>query len=117
MRLFIIAIVILLFIITAISVNSVYIIQKTDRLLDLCDIIENDSSAQNVDQLTREWQNCRDIIALAVHRTELERAEDAILALKCYLEAPSEFKHQLALLKSALEHISVHQKITFDSIL
>ena len=117
MRSFIIAAVILLLIIAVISVNSFYIVSRVDSLLILCDLAENDSSAANVDRLVREWQSCRNIIALAVHKTELERAEDAILSLKSYVDEPAEFTRHMSLLRSALKHISTHQRITLDSIL
>ena len=117
MRSFIIASCILFFILSGIIFNSIYIVNKTDSLLSVCKRLENSSSAATVDELIEEWQSCRNIIALSVHRTDLDRAEDAILSLKNYFEVPYEFKRQLDLLKSALEHISIHQKITLDSIL
>ncbi len=117
MRSFIIASCILIFILTGIIFSSLYIVNKTDSMLSICERIENSSSAETVDELIAEWQSCRNIIALAVHRTELEHAEDAILSLKSYIDVPYEFNRQLIFLKSALEHISNNQKITLDSIL
>lgn len=117
MRSFITASIILVSIIAVIVVNSVYIVSKTDQLLSLCEQIEKDSSAETVDALIAEWQSCRTVIALAVHKTELERAENAILSLKSYIDVPPDFEFQLSVLKIALKHISDHQKITLDSIL
>lgn len=109
--------ILLVSIVTLTILNSVYIVNKTDALLSLCDVIENDSSAESVDAFITEWQSCRTIISLAVHKTELERADDAVQALKSYLHHPAEFDLQLSLLRSALKDIADHQKITVDSIL
>lgn len=117
MRAFITATILLVSIVALTILNSIYIVNKTDTLLSLCDRIEKDSSAESVDALVTEWQSCRTIIALAVHKSELDRADDALKALKCYASGTQDFDYQLSLVKSALENIADHQKITLDSIL
>ncbi len=116
MRSFIIASIILTVICVMIGINSVYVISQTDKILTTCEVLKTDNSASRINELVSEWQSCRDIIALSVHRADLERAENAIEALKKYQSGSQDFNYHLSILISAVEHIANGQKPTVDSI-
>lgn len=116
MRSFIIASVILSLITAAVIANSVYVVSKINQLTDICDEIRESSSADSVNELVTEWQSCRDIIALSVHRIEIERAQDAIFALYSFRESPDDFNYHLSVIRSALETISDNQKISLNGL-
>ncbi len=99
-----------------IAVNTFYVTNKIDELLLLCEAIKIDSSANAIKELITAWENCRDIIALSVHRLDLERAETALLALDKYYGLKPDFTYQLSILEAALKHIGDNQRFTLDSI-
>ncbi len=116
MRSFIIASVILSVICVMIGLNTVYVTARTDELLSICETLKNDSSPHQIDSLLSKWESCRDIIALSIHRSDLENAESAIIALREYIDSPNDFNYHLAKLAEAIKHISDQQKFTVDSI-
>ncbi len=116
MRSFIIASVILSVICAVIGINTFYVTARTDELLTICETLENDSSPHQIDSLLSKWENCRDIIALSIHRSDLENAETAILALREYIDSPNDFNYHLAKLAEAIKRIADEQKFTVDSI-
>lgn len=116
MRSFIVASIILIAICIMIGINSFYVTSRTDKLISMCEAIKADSSAYRITELVSEWQSCRDIIALSVHRADLERAENAIGALEKYKSDSQDFNYHLSILISAIEHIANGQKFSVDSI-
>lgn len=116
MRSFIVASVILILICIMITVNTFYVTNKLDELLVLCDDIKNSSSPDAVEELTAAWENCRDIISLSIHRSDLERVESALLALDKYYDSKSDFAYQLSLLNAALTNIRDNQHIKLNSV-
>ena len=116
MRSFIVAAIILTLIVITVVINSLYVTAKIEMLTDICDNLPKNNSAESVEELITEWQSCRDIIALSVHRVELERAENAVFALKSYRESKSEFEYHLSVLNSALHTISDNQKFSLNGI-
>ena len=117
MRSFIVAAIILSLIIVIVIVNSVYVISKIDLLSNLCENLNENSSAESVHELVTKWQSCCAIIALSVHKSEIERVENAIHALYNFRERPDEFNYQLAVLKEALNSIANNQKLSLDGII
>ena len=116
MRSFIIASVILSVICIAIGLNTFYVTARTDELLSICETLKSNSSPHQIDLLLSKWESCRDIIALSIHRSDLENAESAIIALREYLDIPSDFNYHLAKLTEAIKRIADEQKFTVDSI-
>ena len=116
MKSFITATLVLSLIFGVAFLNTYYISNKIDEMLFLCDNLTNNSSADGTDALFERWQSCKTIISLSVHKTVLERAENAILALERYIDSPKDFKYQLKILKTALNEIAGSQKLTMESI-
>ena len=116
MKSFVIAVMVLSLIFALALLNTFYISDKVDEMLLICDELTNDSSADGTDTLVARWQSCKTIISLSVHKTVLERAENAILSLERYTDSPKYFEYQLKILKIALNEIADSQKITVDSI-
>jgi len=116
MRSFIIAAIILFLILLIIVLNSLYISDRIDRLLSICEELENNSSAESVELLLSEWRSCKEIISLSVHEREIERAENALLSLSTSRDIPSEFSFQLSVLKSALRSIGNGSRVSLDKI-
>lgn len=116
MRSFIAASFILIFICVMILLNTLFVTQKTDALLVMCCELRQNSSASAVELLHTEWQSCRDIIGLSVHRSDLERAENAIAALQVYTHSEADFLFHLSVLEAALHHIADNQRLTVDSV-
>ncbi len=116
MKSFVTAAIVLSLIFAAALLNTFYISNKVDEMLLICDGMTNDSSAYETDTLVARWQSCKTIISLSVHKTVLERAENAILALERYADSPKDFKYQLKMLKIALNEIADGQKFTVESI-
>ncbi|MBQ8551609.1 MAG: DUF4363 family protein [Clostridia bacterium] len=99
-----------------IAVNTFYVTSKIDEMLNMCEALKTDNSAEATEKLLAAWQSYHDIIALSVHRLDLERAEDAILALEKYREIPADFNYQLSILITALKHIGDSQRIKLNSV-
>lgn len=116
MRSFVVALIILGSVVFVTMCNTVYVGNRIDELLYVCEKLESGSSDLLTDELTSRWQNCRDIISLTTHRSEMERAESAILSLEHYLDVPSDYNTQLAILISILEHIKSAQSFSLDNI-
>ena len=116
MRSFIVASIILTVICIMIGINSFYVTSQTDKLLYMCETIKTNSSAYRINELVSEWQSCRDIIALSVHRADLERAESALEALQKYESDTDDFNYHLSILINAVKHIADEQKFSVDSI-
>ena len=115
MRSFITASLILLTMIGLIIWNSFWVTNKIDDLLDICDEIENGSPV--LEKLLSGWQDCRDILALSINHSEIDRAESALCDLVSYAVGSDDFISKLREFKSALTHISDAQKLTLDNIL
>ena len=116
MRSFIIALIILSSIIVLTVCNTLYVTEKTDILLDICEILKNDNSAETTEELLGAWQNCRDIISMSTHRNDLERAENAIYSLHNLRNVPGDYYSHLDILISALEHIRASQCFSIENI-
>lgn len=86
-------------------------------MLYVCEILKSDSSAHSTDELISRWENCRDIISLTTHRNVIDRAENAILSLPHYLDAPNDFQAQLSILMNILKSIKNSQRFGIDNIL
>lgn len=95
--------------------NSIWVTSKIDDLLSICEKIENGSPA--LESLLSGWQDCRDILALSINHSEIDRAEDALCDLVSYQIGSDDFESKLKEFKSSLIHISDAQKLTLDNIL
>ncbi len=116
MKSFVIASIVLSLIFAAAFFNTHYISNKVDEMLLICSSLTNNSSAYETDTLVARWQSCKTIISLSVHKTMLERAENAIIALEQYIDSPKDFKYHLEILKTSLNEIADSQKFTIESI-
>mgnify|MGYP000903199929 CR=1 FL=1 len=106
MRSFYIACVILLVIIAIIVINSFFVLNKIDKLLIICQRLEDDEFSGSLKNLT-ELLN------------EIDRAESALYLLATYYARgeQSDFLAQLETFKSALRHIAQAQKFTLENVL
>lgn len=95
--------------------NSFWVTDKIDDLLSTCEEIESGSPA--LEKLLSDWQDCRDILALSINHSEIDRAEDALCDLVSYPTGSDDFESKLKEFKSSLIHISDAQKLTLDNIL
>ena len=116
MRSFIIALIILSSIITLTVCNTLYVTKKTDMMLNICENLKNNNSANTAEQLLAAWQNCQNIISLSTHRNDLERAEDAIYWVTNSQNVPEDFYSQIDILISAFEHLRASHSFNFENI-
>ena len=116
MRSFIVATVILCVIIMLTAVNSVYVTARVEEMLSVCENLKSSSHTMLNDELLMRWYDCRDIISLTTHRSEIDRAENALLSLKNNLNHPNEYYSHLSILISVLEHIRDSQSFSVDNI-
>ena len=84
-------------------------------MLTLCDQLKNGSSAET-EKLLDSWQNCRNIVSLSTHRNDVERVENSLFAIIAFETDTGDFKSQLEILTSALEHIRDSQSFTLENI-
>ena len=94
--------------------NSVWVTNRIDDLLLLCDEVGKDSPA--LESLLSGWQDCRDILSLSVNRSELDHAEDALCDLVSDPDG-DDFNAKLNELRNALTHIADAQRLTLGNIL
>ena len=116
MRSFIISILILSTVIAAIICNSLYVTDKAAELLAICDTLKSGSAPDAQNKLLDTWESCRDILALSIHGSEIDRAETAILSVCAYSDDSENFAAQLSILTGKLEHISSSQRFSLDNI-
>lgn len=116
MRSFIVALIILGAVAFTTVCNSLYVGNRVDEMLSVCQKLQRGGSAILTDELLLRWQDCRDIISLTTHRSEIERAENAMLSLEHYLDVPADYNTQLAILISILDHIKSAQSFSLDNI-
>lgn len=119
MRTFYIACAILLTIIIVIIINSCYVINKINTLLELCTEIENSGSPDSkIELIISEWQDCRGKLSISISHNEIERAENSLYLFSSYNKTgdTANFIAQLESFKNALEHISDAQKFSLENI-
>ena len=116
MRSFIIALIILFAVLISTVCNSICVTNNINEMLDVCEKLQLNSSVLLTDELNSKWQSCRDIISLTTRQGDIERAESAILSLEHYLDIPADYKVQLAILVSTLEHIKASHALSPISI-
>ena len=116
MREFIIALILLSVILTVTVCNSIYVDNRIDEMLSVCQRLKLNRSALLTDELFDRWNDCRSTISLTTRQSDIERAENALLSLIEYIDVPADFNSQLALLISILEHIKKSQSFSFESI-
>lgn len=116
MRSLIIAAVIISVIIFLTACNMIYVGNRVDEMLAVCEKLKSNSAPVLVDELTNRWEHCRNIISLTTHHSEIDRAENAIASLKHYIEQPADFGAQLEAVINILEHIGSGQRFSLDHI-
>ncbi len=116
MRAFVISLIILSAVLALTVCDCVYVDGRIDALLDICEKLERGSSAMLTDELKSKWQSCRDVISLTTRQTDIERAESAMLSLEHYLDVPTDYNAQLAILVSTLKHIKASHALSLISI-
>ncbi len=116
MRSLTIAAVILSSIIFLTICNMIYVGNRVDEMLTVCEKLKSSGAPVLVDELADRWEHCRNIISLTTHHSEIDRAENAIDSLKHYLDQPSDFGAQLDTVINVLEHIGSGQRFSLDHI-
>ena len=116
MREFIIALILLSFILVATVCNSIYVDNRIDEMLSVCHRLEHTHSTLLVNELLDRWNECRSIISLTTRQGDVERAENALICLMHYTNIPADFNSQLAMLISTLEHIKTSQSLSLEGI-
>ncbi len=116
MRSLIIAAVILSFIVFLTICNMIYVGNRMDELLTVCERLKDNSAPVLVDELISRWEHCRNIISLTTHHSEIDRVENAIDSLKHYIDSPADFGAQLEIIINALDYIGSGQRFSFEYI-
>ena len=116
MRSLIIAAVILSVIVFLTICNTIYVGNRVDEMLTLCEKLKRNSAPILVDELVNSWEHCRSIISLTTHHSEIDRAENAIDSLKHYIDSPADFGAQLETIINVLEYIGKGQRFSLEYI-
>ncbi len=116
MRSFIIAAMLLSLIIILTVLNTGYLTSRIDEILTMCETLKYGSSADGTEKILDAWQNCRNVVSLSTHRNDIERVENALFAVTAFESDTGDFKSQLDILISALEHIRDSQSFTLENI-
>ena len=116
MKSFIIAAVILSSIITLVTISSLYIVNKTERLIAMCERLTETADVSGVDELLTKWHEYRKIFSFTVNKLDLERADSAFRAVDVYRHNISEYKFRLYELKSALRSIGDSGRLSYNVI-
>ncbi len=116
MRSFVIASILLSSIVILTIFNTFHLTSRIDKMLIHCEDLKNGNSAETIESLLDEWQNCRTIMSLTTHRNDIERAENSLFAVKNFEPGDSDFYFELDILISALEHIRDSQSFTLENI-
>ena len=116
MRSLTIAVVILSSIIFLTICNMIYVGNRVDEMLTVCERLKNGSSPVLIDELISRWEHCRNIISLSTHHSEIDRVESAIDSLKHYIDSPADFKSQLEAVINVLEYIASSQRFSLEYI-
>lgn len=119
MRSFISACIIMAAIITLITIDTIYLNKRIDKLTELCNTAQENSSPASLGELAGEWRSCRDIFILSVDDNSIDRADDALVSAECALRdnENGEYYCQLELFKTALQCIRGKYSFTFSNIL
>ena len=113
MKSFVVASVILLLIVALVTVNSLLVVRKADELLVHCSCIENGSAA---DELALAWQHCREFLLFSTHRSDISRADDALIQLLSHDPSSESGKAALEAFISAMQIIRENNRFTFGAI-
>lgn len=116
MREFIVALILLSLILTVTVCNSIYVGNRIDEMLSVCQRLKLNRSALLTDELFDRWIDCRKIISLTTRQSDIERAENALLCLIEYTDVPADYNSQLSMLISTLEHIKTSQSFSLEGI-
>lgn len=116
MRSLIIAAVILSSIIFLTICNMIYVGNRVDEMLTVCEKLKDGSSPVLIEELVRRWEHCRNIISLSTHHSEIDRAENAIDSLKHHIDNPADFGAQLEIIINVLEYIGSGQRFSLEYI-
>ena len=116
MRSFIIAAILLSLIIILTALNTCYLTTRINEMLTLCETLKNGTPTDETEKILDAWQNCRNVVSLSTHRNDIERIENALFAVTVFESDTGDFKSQLDILISALEHIRDSQSFTLENI-
>lgn len=106
--------------ITALTINGIYINNVTDTLKQsTLSITHNDLSPEQIETIHRYWQKNIDIISISVNFHETESITESILSMKAYANIPDspEFQYAKSKLLETLDKISLGEKISISNIL
>lgn len=115
MKAFIIASIILSLVIVIILTNSFYVTNKIDELMSVCIKLKAGSTDTSPEELLGMWQNCRALLSMSIHTSNIEKAENAIIRL-CSYKSGEDFNAELSVLISTLTRISNSQSFAIDMI-
>ena len=116
MRSLIIASVILSSIIFLTICNMIYVGNRVEEMLAICEKLKDSSAPVLVDELVSRWEHCRNIISLSTHHSEIDRAENAIDSLGHYVDSPADFLAQLEIIINSLCCIGSGQRFSIEYI-
>ena len=116
MRSFLISLCILIGILTLILADSAAILRTTDELMTLCSQTSHGSPPDSADLLLAKWENCRDFLSLTVHHSEIDAAEEALIAALSAFD-PLTRDANLNLFAAILRRIADSQRFDMFNIL
>ncbi len=118
MKGFIISVCIIAVIFALIIVNSIYIINVTDNLIDKVNLLDSNSYIV-MKEIMELWEKNSFIICLSSSTKETDKIEDMLSALEAMYEAGSflGLDEKKALLINYIRLINTHEKVSIDNIL
>lgn len=120
MKSLIASLILLLLLIGAVSVNSVYVQSVCGDISDLADeLCESGYESEKVSRLISLWDKHEGILSLSVESDELKRMKDLVSSLPTLKEKTSsdEFVRACRLISDLSDELKSYERISFDSIL
>lgn len=119
MKSFIAALILLLLLVSAVTVNSIYVINICEKVSDYADqLSESGYDEDKVSQLLALWKKHERLLSLSVEEDELKRMNDILSSLPTFKEKASsdEFVRACGLISSLSDEFASYERISLESI-
>ncbi len=119
MKLFALSLILPILIITLVVINTFYINQTIDKLIELADEVRNEQTIGSAEKLLSYWEGHRSFIALSVSLREIDSTTENILILKSACNENNKWmiEQSYNLFCNSLEDIRRYEKIDLLNIL
>ena len=121
MKTFYFSLIVFLFLIIVITVNSTYIHIRSDELIELTMKLSSPESSDcsaELQKLEELWGDCETLFSFSVLMSDANYVSDAIISLRAYCNKndETEFERQKLLLVDKLEEIKLLESFSLESV-